>query len=151
VNELHRAALVPELLVADLAASLAFWCGLCGFGVAYDRPEDRFAYLDRQGAQVMLEEAAGPGRRWITGLLQQPFGRGINLQIEVSDTAPILAALRAADWPLYLEPEEKWYRVASGQVGVRQFLVQDPDGYLLRFSQPLQAASPAAQPLDQAH
>ncbi|MGK7869106.1 bleomycin resistance protein [Falsiroseomonas sp. E2-1-a20] len=147
----RRAVLVPELLVAELAASLRFWCGLCGFRVAYDRPEDRFAYLDREGAQVMLEEAAGPGRRWVTGTLDQPFGRGMNLQIEVTDTGTILTALRGADWPLYLEPEEKWYRVADGAAGVRQFLVQDPDGYLLRFSQPLQAASPAAQPLDQAH
>lgn len=151
MKDLRRAGLVPELLVAELAASLRFWCGLCGFRVAYDRPEERFAYLDRDGAQVMLEEAAGPGRRWVTGSLEQPFGRGINLQIAVVETAPILAALQAAAWPLYLAPEEKWYRVAAGTAGLRQFLVQDPDGYLLRFAQPLQAASPAAQPLDQAH
>lgn len=153
---MHRAILVPELLVADLAASLRFWCGLCGFRVAYDRPEDRFAYLDRDGAQVMLEEAAGPGRRWITGELERPFGRGMNLQIAVADCAPILARLEAAGWPLYLDVEEKWYRVAGGETGVRQFIAQDPDGYLLRFSQALQtpalqADSPATQPLDQAH
>lgn len=43
----HRfmwATMVPELLVSELASSLHFWCGLCGFRVAYDRPEDRFAY-----------------------------------------------------------------------------------------------------------
>ena len=40
---------VPELLVSDLDASLRFWCGLCGFAVTYDRPEDRLAYLDRAG------------------------------------------------------------------------------------------------------
>ncbi|MGG5887436.1 bleomycin resistance protein [Falsiroseomonas sp. HC035] len=151
MNDFRRAVLVPELLVAELAASLRFWCCLCGFRVAYDRPEDRFAYLDRDGAQVMLEEAAGPGRRWVTDALERPFGRGVNLQIGVADAGPILTALRKAKWPLYLEPEEKWYRVVEGAAGVRQFLVQDPDGYLLRFSQPLQAASPAAQPLDQAH
>jgi hypothetical protein len=27
-------AMVPELVVTDLAASLRFWCGLCGFRVA---------------------------------------------------------------------------------------------------------------------
>ncbi|CAB3629036.1 hypothetical protein LMG26840_00581 [Achromobacter dolens] len=27
-----------------------------------------------------------------------------------------------------------WYRSDAIEVGVRQFLVQDPDGYLLRFS-----------------
>lgn len=135
MSELHRATLVPELLVADLAASLRFWCELCGFRIAYDRPEERFAYLDRDGAQVMLEEAAGPGRRWITGRLEQPFGRGINFQIAVADCDLILAALEQAGWPLYLAPEEKTYRVEGGAVTVRQFIVQDPDGYLLRFSQ----------------
>ena len=128
-------ALVPELLVTELATSLRFWCGLCGFEVAYDRPEERFAYLDRHGVQVMLEEAAGPGRHWITAPLEEPFGRGMHLQIEVDELAPVLAALAAASWPLYMAPEEKWYRAGSGEVGVRQFLVQDPDGYLLRFAE----------------
>ena len=148
------ARLVPELLVADLAASLRFWRDLCGFSVAYDRPEDGFAYLDRDGVQVMLEEAYGPGRRWITGPLEIPFGRGMNLQIAVASVAPILEVLGASGWPLYLAPEEKWYRAGMQEAGVRQFLVQDPDGYLLRFQESLglrQAASPAAQPLDQAH
>lgn len=128
-------AVVPELLVSDLDASLRFWCGLCGFTVAYDRPEDRFAYLDRAGGQAMLEEAAAPGRHWITAPLERPFGRGINLQVAVEDVAPILTSLDAAGWPLFLALEEKWYRAGDHDTGVRQFLVQDPDGYLLRFSQ----------------
>ena len=96
-------AMVPELLVSDLDASLRFWCGLCGFTVAYDRPEDRFAYLDRAGLQVMLEEVMVPGSRWVTAPLQQPFGRGINLQITVDDMTPILTSLDAAGWPLFLD------------------------------------------------
>ncbi|NGM22166.1 VOC family protein [Roseomonas stagni] len=131
------AKLVPELLVSDLEASLRFWGGLCGFETAYDRPEDGFAYLHRDGVQVMLEEAFRPGRRWITGPLERPFGRGINLQIELPAIAPVLAALEAASWPLYLAPEEKWYRAGDREAGVRQFIVQDPDGYLLRFQQSL--------------
>ena len=127
--------MVPELLVSDLDTSLGFWCGLCGFSVAYDRPEDRFAYLDRAGSQVMLEEVMAPGRRWVTAPLERPFGRGINLQIAVDDVMPILTGLDAAGWPLFLELEEVWYRAGTSETGVRQFLVQDPDGYLLRFSQ----------------
>ncbi len=130
-------ALVPELLVRDLDASLRFWCGLCGFAVAYDRPEERFAYLDLGPAQVMLEEAAGPGRRWMTGPLEPPLGRGINFQVAVPDLGRVEAALQAAGWPLYLAPEERWYRAGAQESGVRQFLVQDPDGYLLRLQQPL--------------
>jgi hypothetical protein len=33
--------------------------------------------------------------------------------------------------------EEKWYRMNDSKVGNRQFIVLDPDGYLLRFVQDL--------------
>lgn len=127
------AALVPELLVTDLAASLVFWRDLCGFAIVYARDEDGFAYLEREGAQLMLEQV-GKGRQWITGPLEHPLGRGINLQVGVAAIEPILDALAAAGWPLHMKPEEKWYSAGDREVGVRQFLAQDPDGYLVRFS-----------------
>lgn len=34
---------------------------------------------------------------------------------------------------LFMQPETKWYRVGEEEAGVLQFLVQDPDGYLIRF------------------
>lgn len=34
--------------------------------------------------------------------------------------------------------EEKWYRATDKELGNKQFLVQDPDGYLLRFFQDLE-------------
>ena len=71
----------------------------------------------------------------MTAPLEPPLGRGINFEIAVEDIAPILAALEAAGWPIFLGPKEKTYRVGQGSVTVRQFLVQDPDGYLLRFSE----------------
>lgn len=49
-------ALVPELLVESVAASIDFWCALCGFEVRYDRPEEGFAYVVQRGAHVMLEQ-----------------------------------------------------------------------------------------------
>ncbi|WP_254595596.1 bleomycin resistance protein [Achromobacter deleyi] len=58
----------------------------------------------------------------------------MNFQITVSSIEPLLDALSEAGWPLYLAPEEKWYRSNAVELGVRQFLVQDPDGYLVRFS-----------------
>lgn len=130
------ARLVPELLVSDIAASLVFWRDLCGFRVAFDRPEEGFAYLDRDGAQVMLEER-GRGRNWITGPLATPLGRGINFQIAVASVEPILQALKRASWPLFMVPERKWYRTGATEAGVCQFLVQDPDGYLIRFAEDL--------------
>src|ERR1700756_4531443 len=124
-----RSALVPELLVSDIGSSLRFWCGLCGFTIAFERLYEGFAYLDRAGAQVMLEER-GRNRNWVTGALETPFGRGMNLEIRVSDLDPILVSLAGAGWGLFMEPEEKWYRTGTIEAGVRQFLVQDPDGYL---------------------
>ncbi|TPW77266.1 bleomycin resistance protein [Schumannella soli] len=138
--------LVPELIVESTPASLAFWVGLCGFRIEYERPDEGFAYLSRGSAHVMLDQR-GVGRDWMTGALERPFGRGVNFQIGVTDLDPILSALRAAEHPLFLEPETKWYRVDDRrEVGVRQFLVEDPDGYLLRFQTSLghRDAAPAA-------
>ncbi|MFP7834624.1 bleomycin resistance protein [Marisediminicola sp. LYQ134] len=129
--------LVPELLVTNLDRSLTFWCDQCGFTVRYSRPEKRFAYVTLGSAHVMLKEA-GAGRNWITGPLDPPLGRGINLQITVPDSAGFAASLEAAGVALFMQIETKWYRVDDNQeAGVQQFVVTDPDGYLLRFQSPL--------------
>ena len=43
---------------------------------------------------------------------------------------------------LTLPLEERWYRAGAGQIGQRQFVVADPDGYLLRFVRLLGAPAP---------
>jgi hypothetical protein len=68
--------LVPELDVADLDRSLAFYLDTLGFRRVYERPEERFAFLDFHGAELMLEEAEGSGRRIRTAPLEPPLGRG---------------------------------------------------------------------------
>ena len=135
----NYARLIPEMNVVDLDRSLRFWCGLIGFKVAYDRPEERFAFLDLDGAQAMLEQVDPSNTDWTTGPLERPFGRGLNLQIEVASLDPILAKLQAASWPLFVAPEERWHRVGTSARGQRRALVLDPDGYLLRLAQPLGA------------
>lgn len=129
--------LVPELYVSDIGRSRRFYTGVLGFTVLYDRPEERFAYLDRDGAALMLDQPADPGRLWLAGPLEPPYGRGINLQIEVADLDVLNAAVLAAGTPVERPLEERWYRRRDELLGQRQFVVQDPDGYLLRFCQPL--------------
>lgn len=129
--------LIPELLVSDLQSSLAFWRDLIGFKVVYDRPEERFACIDLDGARVLLEERQEKVRQWVPGELVPPLGRGINFQIEVRALEPIAQKLSDAGWPLFMAPEEKWYRVGQVEAGQRQFVVQDPDGYLLRLAEDL--------------
>jgi len=127
--------LVPELICTDIEASRAFYVGTLGVSVLYARPEERFAYLDREGAQLMIEQPIG--RAFLNGKLTRPYGRGINLQIEVANVTALHDSVQAAGSPIYLPREDTWYRRAQTLSGNRQFIVQDPDGYLLRFFQDL--------------
>ena|ERR1039458_4966513 len=125
--------LVPELDVSDLNASLAYYTSLCGFSISYERPNERFAYLQLEGAELMIQEARGPGRRFRTAPLQRPFGRGMSLQIEVASVDAVHERLITAGHNVIVAIEERWYETTEGAVGNRQFVVADPDGYLLRF------------------
>jgi catechol 2,3-dioxygenase-like lactoylglutathione lyase family enzyme len=125
-------SLVPELDVTDLDVSRAFYVGLLGFRVVYERPAERFVYLACDRAEIMLEEAAGPGRRFGTAALARPFGRGVNFQLEVADVDAIYERIIDAGHTPVVPLEEQWYGIDAGEAGNRQFVVADPDGYLWR-------------------
>lgn len=125
--------LVPELSVTDIKSSLVFWCDLIGFNVLYDRPQEGFAYLNLNGAQIMLEQRDKRDTSWETGLFELPLGRGINFQIEVPEAESIISRLGTAGIKLFMDLEEKWYTAGKVELGQKQFLVMDPDGYLLRL------------------
>ncbi|MGO8800030.1 MAG: bleomycin resistance protein [Roseiarcus sp.] len=125
--------LIPEFDVTDLERSLAFYVERIGFRILYQRPEERFAFLELERAELMLEEAAGPGRRLRTAPLERPFGRGVNLQIEVADVAALHERVRRGGFDLLIPMEERWYRRDDAELGAKQFAVADPDGYVLRF------------------
>lgn len=128
-------ALVPELIVSDLQQSLSFYCDVLGFKVEYERAEDKFAFLSFGRSQIMLEQDWHSESPWRVEPLEPPYGRGMNLSIECPDALALVAALQAAGWPLRQAPEERWYRSDDRHVGQRNFLVLDPDGYLLRFAE----------------
>jgi catechol 2,3-dioxygenase-like lactoylglutathione lyase family enzyme len=139
--------IVPELDVADLARSISFYVVTLGFRVRIERPEEQFVYLTRGLVHLMLEQADGLGRRFRTAPLEYPFGRGMNLQIEVPDVDHLHAQALKAGAAIYISLEERWYRRGDEETGHRQFVVIDPDGYLLRFFTSLgrrQFAQPAA-------
>ena len=46
--------------------------------------------------------------------------------------------LKNSDYKIFVEMEDHWYRKDNILMGCREFLVQDPNGYLLRFSQDLE-------------
>ena len=131
--------MVPELLVEDFEKSLDFWCGIAGFEIAYDRPEEKFAYLElvlRSGAssQIMLHQRCD---RWETGSMEYPLGQGVMFQIRVDRLQPIIDATEKQDWPIYSPLRDIWRETGNVQSGQRELFLLDPDGYLLMLNEDL--------------
>jgi catechol 2,3-dioxygenase-like lactoylglutathione lyase family enzyme len=129
----HWSRLMAEIMVTDYAASLAFWSGPLGFDIAYERPAQKLACLEHpDGAQMMMYERDG---YWETGPFEQPFGRGAIFQVFVEDVDAVHARVAAAAHPFYVPLREKWRDWGDRLGGQREFLVQDPDGYLVMVAQ----------------
>jgi catechol 2,3-dioxygenase-like lactoylglutathione lyase family enzyme len=126
--------LIPELSVTNIDKSAGFYVDLLGFKVEYKRDECKFMFLSLNGSQIMIEQI---NDTWNTGELSYPFGRGINFQFKVEDINQLLCKLNNANYPIFVSPKDNWYRVNDKVTGNREFLVLDPDGYLLRFNQHL--------------
>lgn len=124
--------LVPELSVSDINKSKNFYINILGFHLEYERLEDKFAFLSYGESQIMLEEING---YWNTGELQYPLGRGINFQIAADDVYKIAYNIKRNNIKLFRDVMESRYECGGELVFQKEILVQDPDGYLLRFSQ----------------
>ena len=126
---------IPELSVTNLALSLSFYKTI-GFKIEYERPEDKFAFISLGEIQFMLQELTGDDK-WNIVELKYHFGNGINFQLEVSYVDKIYFALKKNNFNIAFGIEENWYRQNNKLLGNKEFLAQDPDGYLLRFSEDL--------------
>lgn len=140
---MRLAKLVPELHCSDIEVSLRFYTQTLGFSILFSRPEERFAYLEREGSQIMIEQPVG--RTFVAAELEHPSGRGVNLMIEVTEVDKLYSSVNLAEAPIFLAIEDKWYEAEGIFLGNRQFVVMDPDGYLLRFFQDL--GEKASRPL----
>ena len=126
---------IPELCVSNLENSLAFYKTL-GFKVEYERRENKFIFLSMGEIQLMLQELSD-NEKWDLAPLTYPFGNGINFQLEVNSVDRIYSKLKEQNYPIAFDIEENWYRQNDKLLGNKEFLIQDPDGYLLRFSEDL--------------
>lgn len=127
--------MIPELSVSNLEISLQFY-KIVGFKIEYERKENKFVFLSLGKIQFMLQEITKDDK-WEIAPLIHPFGNGINFQLEVEDVDLIYNNLKKNNYKITFEIEENWYRKDNKMLGNKEFLIQDPDGYLLRFSQDL--------------
>lgn len=124
--------LIPELSVSNIEKSLDFYINILGFKLEYERKTDKFAFLSFNGSQIMIEQI---NNHWAVGDLEKPFGRGINFQIECSNVEEISTKLKNADYPIFKDVFESKYKADGVIYTEKELLVQDLDGYLIRFQQ----------------
>ena len=116
---------IPELSVTNLEISLKFYKTI-GFKIEYERPENKFVFISLGEIQFMLQEITNKDK-WTVAPLSYPFD---NVEI-------IYDNLKKNNYTITYEIEENWYRQDNKLLGNKEFLIQDPDGYLLRFSEDL--------------
>ena len=123
-------SLIPELSVSNINKSKEFYLKL-GFKIMYERKENKFAFLQLEDNQIMIEENNG---NWDTGKLEYPYGRGINLSMTIKNIDEYYLMLKKQNITFFLDLETHEYRIDDTISYDKEFLVQDPDGYLLRFN-----------------
>lgn len=122
--------LIPELTVRDINVSKDFYLKL-GFKIMYEREENNFCFVEMDGNQIMLDQING---NWEVAPLEYPFGRGINISMSIDNIEEVYARIVEDDIKLYKTLETHSYRVNDKVYDDKEFLIQDPDGYLLRFN-----------------
>ncbi|MFH0263833.1 VOC family protein [Vibrio barjaei] len=119
--------LIPELLVTNIGLSEEFYTTELGFSVAFRR--DGFVFLTFNSAQLMLTQLKPDS--WVNGESDAPLGRGMNLTFKV--TSEWLDSLVVAPSDVFLPLQTETYQTGESEMVVRQTIVKDPDGYLIRF------------------
>lgn len=123
-------SLIPELSVSNIEKSVEFYKKI-GFKVVYERLENKFCFLELEHNQLMIEEI---NDNWNTAILEYPFGRGINISMSVLDIEKMYNNLKDKNIEIFKELECHTYKVNEVIYNDKEFLIQDPDGYLLRFN-----------------
>ena len=123
-------SLIPELSVTDIEKSKEFYLNL-GFKIMYERKEDKFCFLYLEDNQIMIEEI---NNNWNVGEMKYPFGNGINISMTVRDIDSFYERIISKKIVLFIKIKTSKYRVDDIIYEDKEFLLQDPDGYLLRFN-----------------
>jgi uncharacterized glyoxalase superfamily protein PhnB len=114
--------------VEDVHRSVAFYRQL-GFKLTMHVPEQEpfvFAGVEANGALIFLNDKKSMGPElpaWAA-----PRGGALTLYIKLDGFDEVLKVARDAGMKFVQEPETQFY-------GMREFAVQDPDGFVLTFAE----------------
>ncbi len=123
-------SLIPELSVSNIEISKKFYKDL-GFKIVYERLENKFCFMQFENNQIMLEEN---NDNWNVAKMEYPYGNGMNISMTVENVDYLYKTLKDKQVKIFLDLEINEYRVNNKIFQDKEFLLQDPDGYLLRFN-----------------
>jgi catechol 2,3-dioxygenase-like lactoylglutathione lyase family enzyme len=119
----------PNLVVADIERSTAYYRDVLGFSVVATVPEQSpfaFVWVKRGEVNIFLNDRATVGEH-DPELAKKPIGGSFTIYILMTGVDEFYA--QVASRATVLEPlETKFY-------GMRECLLADPDGYLLTFAE----------------
>jgi catechol 2,3-dioxygenase-like lactoylglutathione lyase family enzyme len=125
----HLKKLTPNLVVSDVAASVAFYRDVLGFSLGQTVPESApyvFAIVQRDSIEIFLNAPDTAAAEYST-FKDRPLGGTLTLYTEVDNVRQAYEALK--DRVHVVKPlETQWY-------GVTEFAFTDPDGYVITFAE----------------
>ena len=122
-------SLIPNLWVADINRSVAFYTQRLGFSRAMSVPETApyvWVRLSRNGVEIDLNDPATAAQDY-PSLLGKPLGATAVLFITMDGVHAFHEALKAdvrIVMPLITQP-----------YGMTEFAIEDPDGYIITFAE----------------
>jgi uncharacterized glyoxalase superfamily protein PhnB len=125
----HLTKLTPNLIVADVSRSIAFYRDVLGFTVGPTVPDAApfvFAIVQSGAVEIFLN-APGPAVAEYPAFKDRPIGGTLTLFIQVDDVRGAHESLKDRV-EIVMPLEKKWY-------GPTEFAFTDPDGYVITFAQ----------------
>jgi catechol 2,3-dioxygenase-like lactoylglutathione lyase family enzyme len=122
-------SVTPNLLVADIDRSAAFYRDVLGFVVKQTVPDAApfvFVWLERDGVPVFLNDSKAVAHDFPDALRRTPGGTAT--MFFVVSGVDALHARVAPHAPIVMPLKTQFY-------GMREFAVTDPDGHLITFAE----------------
>jgi uncharacterized glyoxalase superfamily protein PhnB len=121
--------LTPNLIVSDVARSVAFYRDVLGFSVQQTVPEAApfvFAIVTSGSVEIFLN-ALDAALQEYPAFGGRPIGGTLTLFVEVEGIRRAHDAI-ASKVTMVMPLEEKWY-------GMTEFAFVDPDGYVITYAE----------------